>query len=162
MTLIALYAMVLQFQATAACHFSRNTFVRTIRSTFQLEDWTALVQDINSKDAACQKMTMIFDSANLRFEAFKSQEILQEHDLKLRVILNELHLLHETNLKTLLWFSEIKYGSDHDNIRHELGTRYQDSGQWLLQRAKRWRNGPGTSPFMWLCGTVGTGKSSLV
>lgn len=161
-SLIALYTKVLEFQATAACHFDRNTLVRTIRSTFQLDDWSVLLQDISLKDAACQKMTLIFDSTDLRSGALKTQEILQEHDLNLQVIMNDLELSHEYSLKALEWFSKIRYGSDHDHIRHELGMRYQDSGQWLLQRVEKWVNSEKTPPFMWLCGTVGTGKSSLV
>ena len=160
--LIALYAKVLEFQATAACHFGRNTIIRTFRSTFQLEDWSALFQDTILKDAVCQEMTSIFNSADLRSEALRSHEILREHDMKLEAILNDLDSSCKDSETIVRWFSNIQYGSDHDRIRYELGTRYQDSGQWLLQRVKFWRNGENTPPFMWLCGTVGTGKSSLV
>ena len=108
-SLIALYSKVLEFQATAACFFGRNTFVRTIRSTLQLEDWTKLLKDVKIRDVACKEITQIFDVRDQRSDALLLKQSLENQASKMNCLVQQLHLDQHDNLKTLLWFSDVQY-----------------------------------------------------
>jgi len=83
--LIDLFAKILEYQVTAACHCKRNTFgkirctsgivlilwhyhlvlERFLRAIPGLDAWNALLQEIEAKDSACKEFTQIFDSKGM-------------------------------------------------------------------------------------------------
>jgi len=132
-----LYTKIFEFQATAACHFDRNTFVRVVRSTLQLEDWSKLLQDIKAKDMACKELMHVFDSRDQKSATTFLQEVLRQQDLTLQTILEQLRSDQEHNNKIVRWLSNVPYKTDHDQVRSNLGARYQDSGRWLLELLDR-------------------------
>lgn len=159
--LTELYAAVLKFQATAACHFARKTFVRVIRSTLQLDNWASLFDSVKAKDECCRQLIKVIDANYQRSGIFTLRETLRQQATKLQDILDRLQSFQRDDNDVLRWFCDIPYTSDHDQVRLTLGTRYEKSGQWLLPRVDQWLQSPEAS-VMWLCGTVGTGKSCAV
>lgn len=127
-----LYTKILEFQATATCHFHRDTVVRVVRSTLQLEDWSKLLEDVRAKDAACKELVVVFDSMDQRIGTRLLQETLEQQDLILQQILQKLRSDQAHNKSISRWLSTIPYKADHDQVRRNLGARYHDSGRWLL------------------------------
>ena len=93
-SLTTLYARILD-QATAVCHFARNTLLRTIRSTLQLEDWSKLLEDVNAKDITCKELTDVFNSQDQRAGMLLLKEALEQNDSKLQDVLNHLRSSQE-------------------------------------------------------------------
>jgi len=160
-TLTELYATVLKLQATAACHFARKTIVRLVRSTLQLDDWTKLFQDVKSKDESCKRVIGLLDSSDQRSGLITLREALIQQASQLQIILDRLQSSQQDDNKALRWFCDIPYKSDHDQVLLTLGVQYEHSGQWLLPRVDQWLHSHEPS-VLWLCGTVGTGKSCAV
>lgn len=156
--LTVLFTKILEYQATAACHFGRNTFVRTIRSTLQLEDWAGLLNDVKAKDSVCTAYMQLFDSKDQRSGMKYLQKTLDQHEADLRNVLDLLHTQQQENISIIQFFSDVQCGLHHDQVRRTLGPRYHGSGKWLLARVDNWLLLPRSS-MMWLCGTVGTGKT---
>ena len=159
--LLALYVSILEFQATAALYFSRGDLRRTIRTTVQADDWTKLLATVNSKDSICKDVISMLDIRDRVSKTNRFHDDLRRQDIKLDNILDSVQSIQKENIKILRWACDIQFRSDHDQIRHVLGTRYEDTCQWILPRVDEWLNA--TSPsFMWLHGTVGTGKSCAI
>ena len=137
-SLLSLYVGILDFQATAVCHFARNTLLRTIRSTLQLEDWAKLLKDVKAKDLTCKEYTDIFISQDQRAGMLLLQEALEQNDSKLHDILDLLRSSQEDNLRILMWYSDITYGSDHDQYGQLLGLAMQTRGSGYYHV---WTNG---------------------
>ncbi len=70
------YTKILEFQATAACNFNRNTLPRGLRSTLQLDDWSKLLQEVKTKDVACKELMHVFDSMDQKSGTLLLQKTL--------------------------------------------------------------------------------------
>lgn len=81
---------------------ARNTLLRTIRSTLQLEDWAKLLKDVKAKDLTCKEYTDIFISQDQRAGVLQLQEALEQNDSKLHDILDLLRSSQEDNLRVLI------------------------------------------------------------
>ncbi len=159
--LTELYATILKLQATAACHFAKKTIVRVVRSTLLLDDWTNLLQHVKTKDESCKRLIGLLDSSDQRSGHITLREALSQQASQLQIILGGLQSNQQDDNKALRWFCDIPYRSDHDQVLLTLGTQYKHSGQWLLPRVDQWLQSHEPS-VLWLCGTVGTGKSCAV
>ena len=170
--LIELYTSILIYQISTACHCKRSTFTRFLRALPKMDDWDAMLRNVRVKDAACKAFTQIFDSRERRLTDTKLQNILSQQDEKMETALKMLRngakdREWEENLKILRWISEYIPGRDHHSILvdNKLGTDYAGSGQWLFDHPKyvEWAASEDTeSSSFWLCGSVGTGKTSIV
>ena len=159
--LVDLYAAILKYQVAAACHCKRSTFSRFLRALPKVDDWAAMLQCIDEKDRACKDLASVFDSLDLR-----------KHDERLEIIQstiqsNEREVTRATNAQTLSWICDYIPGRDHQDVmvHKKMGTQYADSGQWLFDHDayNEWRfQDNDESSTLWVCGAVGTGKTSLV
>jgi hypothetical protein len=96
-SLTDLYTKILEFQATAACNYNRNTLLRGLRSTLQLDDWSKLLQEVKTKDVACNELMHVFDSMDQKSGTLLLHETLRQQDPKWKCILCS----HDPNLKQL-------------------------------------------------------------
>ena len=169
--LVDLYAEILKYQISAACHCERSTFQRLLRALPKLDDWQGMIQNIKMKDAACQDMTRIFDSQDQKLVNFKLQSLAEKNEEMMKAFLDVLRNVSEErkqqNNRIPRWVCSHVAGRDHQNIlsKGKLGVEYANSGQWLLNHPRflKWaspeRDKP---PVLWICGAVGSGKSSVV
>ncbi len=137
-----------------------------------MDDWDAMLRNVQVKDAACKTFMQISDSRERRLIDKKVQIILSKQDEKMETALKMLRAVVkdsklQENLKILHWISKYIPGRHHHSILVEgkLGTDYADSGQWLFDHLKyfEWAQPEDTKPSsFWLCGSVGTGKMSMV
>lgn len=158
---MGLYVAILKFQATAACHFDNHTLTRTVRSALQLDDWTKLLQKVKFKDMACKDLIAIRSSKNEATALTSLQEALGDQDVKLQSITASLQLTQKETNQIMRWISDVYFKCDHEQVRNALGARYGNSCQWVLHRVDGWLQSS-ESPVLWLCGTVGEGKSCAV
>ena len=159
--LVDLYAGILEYQVAAACHCKRSTFSRFLRGLPKVDDWNAMLQNIDNKDRACKDLVSVFDSLELRTQA-KRLEIIQS-----TMQGNEREATRAANARILSWTCDYVPGRDHQDImvQKKMGTQYADSGQWLFDHHefKEWRFRDNDElSTLWVCGAVGTGKTSLV
>ena len=152
--LVNLYAKILEYQVTTACYFGKHTITRLGSSIVKFKTFQSLLEEVVEDERACWSMIQVLD---MRYRRNKENSI----DDRLKILLKE-----KPNFRDILmWLSPIQYGSDHDFVRNKLGTRYHDSGSWLLQGKafKDWQTWDVSSkPVFWFKGHVGTGKSSMV
>lgn len=66
------------------------------------------------------------------------KEGLKQNDSNLDDVLDNVRSSQEDNLRVLMWLSDITYGSDPDQIRATLRSRYATSGQCLSLRVDQW------------------------
>jgi Cdc6-like AAA superfamily ATPase len=180
---VALYATVLKYQATAACHFGRKTLPRMFANIITANDWTGMLKQVRTADNNCQAFIAIKSTQEVlkqiqeipqgfdrelykkwQQDKIRSDEILRQW-INNRIEASEAH--QEEIEKIISWISDVKVGQDHAALREKLGASYWNSGQWLLNPSEgeqnhfeNWklsRHGQ-----LWLQGSVGTGKSSLV
>lgn len=182
-SILDVYMNILMYQATAACHFSRSTLPRMVANITTTNDWTGMLKKLQSADANCQSFVSIKSTEQLlkqirlipegydrklfddwKENQTKSDEILRQWiDNRLRQSEDQ----QEENQKTVRWISDTRVGEDHAAARERLGSSYWNSGQWLLNppgdqksSLEDWKlSGNGQ---LWLCGSVGTGKTSLM
>ena len=159
--LVDLYAAILKYQVAAACHCKRSTFSRFLRALPKVDDWAAMLQYIDKKDRACKDLASVFDSLDLRKQD-ERLEIIQG-----TIQSNEREVTRAANARILSWICDHISGRDHQDVmvHKKMGTRYADSGEWLFDHHefKEWRfRDNNEMSTLWVCGAVGTGKTSLV
>ena len=159
--LVDLYAGILEYQVAAACHCKRSTFSRFLRALPKVDDWNAMLQNIDNKDRACKDLVSVFDSLELRAQA-KRLEIIRS-----TMQGDEREATRAANARILSWTCDYVPGRDHQDVmvQKKMGTQYADSGQWLFDHHefKEWRFRDNHElSTLWVCGAVGTGKTSLV
>ena len=169
--LVDLYAEILKYQIAAACHCKSSTFCRLLRALPKLDDWKGMIQNIKMKDMACQDMTRVFDSRDQRLVNFKLQSLAEKNEEMMEAFLDTLRIMAEEqkqeNTRIPRWICSHVPGRDHQNIlvKGKMGTDYANSGRWLLNNTRflEWASSEGDYPWsFWICGAVGSGKSSLV
>jgi len=67
----------------------------------------------------------------------------------------------ENTEKIISWVSSKNVEVDHSTLREKLGEHYHNSGQWFKTHYNDWLLSPDIST-LWVSGSVGTGKSSLM
>ena len=170
--LVDLYATILMYQVAAACHCKRSTFSRFLRNLPKVDDWAKMLDDINKKDTYCKGLASVFDSLEQRRQNSTLQSIFQELDKRLGSMQNEMQgkereSARAENARILSWICDYIPGRDHQDVmvHKKMGTQYAHSGQWLLDHHEflSWRLGEDQGlSTLWVYGSVGTGKTSLV
>ena len=168
---VDVYTEILKYQVSAACHCKSSTFHRFLRALPKLDDWKGMIEIIKEKDSVCREMTQIFDSQNQRLVGFTLQRLAEKNDKMMDTFLKALQDIaneqKQENARIPRWVCRYVAGRDHQSIlvQGKMGNEYADSGQWLTRNPKyeQWtsteENHP---PPLWVCGSVGCGKSSLV
>ncbi len=170
--LVDLYAGILKYQVAAACYCKRSTFSRFLRNLPKVDDWATMLKDIDMKDRACKDLASVFDSFEQRTQNSTLQSIFQEQANRLGIMQsmmqgNERENTRAENARILSWICDYIPGRDHQDVmvHKKMGTQYAHSGQWLLNHHEflEWRFGEDQGlSTLWVYGSVGTGKTSLV
>ena len=160
-TVLKLYTAVLEYQAQAVCQLNRGTLLRMARNLPKFDDWTGLRAKITDLDTQCRlyHSTAASHSNLLSVQILKDSLTRQEAQLDLLVTKQD--DIQTVTREVTLSISDVMVGQDHEDVRDRLGSRYWNSGQWLLKHDayetwKREHNGG-----IWLKGPVGVGKTSL-
>jgi hypothetical protein len=81
--LVKLYSNILQFQAQAASQFDHNSFIRALRNGAKLDDWQALLDNIDASDYECLKLMGVLglDSSDRSFSQVQQSFSRVQHRL---------------------------------------------------------------------------------
>jgi len=150
-SLVKLYSNIVYFLACAANYLKHGTFTRTAANIVVWNGWDKHQTDINESAKYCESFSNI---------VWRNIVLREMQDLKREL---ETWTSQQSEISKIRnWLSESNPGGDHATIRAKLGS-YLGSGRWLVDHNAtyiQWRES--TSGTLWLKGTVGTGKSSLV
>ncbi|KAH7072454.1 hypothetical protein FB567DRAFT_203573 [Paraphoma chrysanthemicola] len=128
-----LYEAILQFQVVISKECQHGGVGRFFHAPETMERMNALVEQVKTHHGTCET----------ELNLCKSQ--------------------FDRSLKIKEWISETKYESSHGNIVDKIKLKeYPDCAKWLLssdQYAKWWSQQSGV---LWIKGTVGTGKTTLM
>ena len=181
-TVVLLYANILSFQAKAALYFDHATIRRVVGNVAKLRDWPSLEKEIQSQDETCVKLYSQIVSAEQSRGIRHLESAMETMTTKFDELLKDADRRRSEEADIIDWLSTNRGDSDHELVRLKLGTRYWESGRWLLQHPDyaSWRTRIDMHCTLWLRGSgafkneclltirmtdlakVGTGKSSLV
>lgn len=173
-TLKKLYILVLKFQATSVCYFTKNGALRTVSDMMKRDDWVALLADVNIQDTAmCLAYNHLNDTRiEEEFEKLEKRhtdqmELWKEISTGVSGIWTDMSALrkateeiqNDKRRKDLLdWLSSTNPSEYYNKAleKHESNT-----GDWLLQSEdfEAWKTA--ANSLMWLNGKAGSGKSVL-
>ena len=179
---VLLYMKILSFQAKAALYFDHATIRRVAGNIAKLRDWPSLEKEIQSQDDTCMKLCSQIVSTEQSRGIQNLESAMETMTEKFDELLKDADRRQSEKANILNWLSTNRGDSDHEAVRMKLGTRYWDSGRWLLEHPDyaSWRTRTDTHCTLWLQGSgtfnieclftnritdlviVGTGKSSLV
>lgn len=167
-TLKTLYTLILKFQATSVCYYSRNTASRTILDMVKWDDWDALLADVKTQEEAFCAVNKIWKDTKYEEECIAHEKRHQENMESLKSIGSDVSALREiikdaqqdTQRKGLLdWLTSIDPSENYNSARR----RHKDkTGDWLIKENedfKQWQQNPNS--LLWLHGKAGSGKSVL-
>lgn len=138
--LVSFYVALLQWSVDGLENMGRHRAVKVLEVAALRQQWDRLTEAVKSKDKSC--------------------------DAVLKLVSEKL----ETRVEVLRWIYPQDPLNDHDmNLkRTRVGTIYRGAGQWFIDCAEfqQWSREEETveraGAVMWLQGTVGTGKTTLV
>ncbi len=150
-----LYFEILDFLASAACHFDRNTLERMARNIPKIDGWEDRLQRIRELDTGstgCREFAYAIDSQYQREGMKTLKELLNEQSRTTNELLKAFNNQFDKNSRIISWVSNIDAESDHQRVRGKLGSQYQNSGQWLQSRYSGWMESA-DKPTFWLYGS---------
>jgi hypothetical protein len=147
-----LYLEILDFLASAACHFDQNTVKRMLRNIPKIDDWEGRLRTLADLDTGCRKFATKIDSEYHRSGMKTMKDLLDEQTNTTDELLRVFRLQFNENKNIILWVSEDDVDSDHGWVREKLGSQYQNSGQWLRSWYSRWTESA-DKPTFWLYGS---------
>ncbi|OCK92933.1 uncharacterized protein K441DRAFT_613561 [Cenococcum geophilum 1.58] len=156
-----LYFEILLFLAIAARYFDLNTIERIARNIPRIDDWDSQLQAIRTSDKTFRKFANEFRSQEQRTGMETIKDLVEQQLRATNDLLQEFKLQSDQSRNIISWVSNVDVEADHNRVREKLGSQYQNSGQWLRSWYDEWIAST-DKPNFWLCGSVGTGKSSLV
>lgn len=79
-TIIKLYTAVLEFQARAACQFSRKTIHQTLRNMFAADGWQDILTTMKDHETAAEIMMRIIDTEDRNKRIERLENLLVQQD----------------------------------------------------------------------------------
>jgi hypothetical protein len=131
--IMKLYRSILEFQASAACYFSRKTLSRFLRNIPKLDDWTGMLKVIREADQNCNSFMQLQGTIELRKS---SDEVSENVDRILKLTNTENQSYEKTAVKIMRHVSSLPVEDYHVAVRRNLGPAYWQSGQWLWGRSE--------------------------
>ncbi|KAI4102544.1 MAG: hypothetical protein LQ339_004561 [Xanthoria mediterranea] len=177
-SLTAIYRLVLQYQARAACQFSRNTAHQAIRNIVIADGWDCILTSVKDHETSCEILLRIIDAEDSRSRADTLEALISEQNHRVTELLETHRQQDEASSKTLS--GEVRRGveyqaieeasSCHESLRvseYEFNkdknpARIPGTCEWFLQhsRYRKWLETT-TSAWLWVTGDPGCGKSVL-
>jgi hypothetical protein len=75
-----LYTQILEYEARAACQFSRNTALQVARNIVEADSWKDIVESIKVSETACEKFMRIIDAEDQRARTKQLEIVLTEQN----------------------------------------------------------------------------------
>ena len=159
--IVKLYRSILEYQALAVCHLNRGTIIRMARNIPKFDNWINLQNKINKLDTECKNYHAFVDSSIMTTRMAFLFKVLNSQGTVLEKLMQKQDENAEMTQSVILSISDVIVGQDLEDVRNRLGSKYWDSGQWLLEHEKflKWAKHP--SGVLWLRGPVGVGKTCL-
>ncbi len=159
--LLKLYTAVLEYQAQAVCQLNRGTLLRMARNLPKFDDWTGLRAKITDLDTQCRLYHSTAASHSNLLSVHILKDSLARQEAQLDLLVTKQDDIQTVTREVTLSISDLIVGQDHEDIRNRLGSRYWNSGQWLLKHDAylAWKENP--NGCLILKGSVGVGKTCL-
>jgi ankyrin repeat protein len=175
---IKLYAYILEFEARAACQFSRNTVFQTARNVIKADDWEGVLGKIEELEIACEKLTLRIDAKDQRArmkhvetildsQSHRVGELLKSDEERWKLVLEELKAGREEQNE---WCRNTVWSDCHRSLRTTPYEENKDRNpdrvpgtcEWFLKhpRYRKWRD-ERASNWLWVTADPGCGKSVL-
>ena len=181
-TLIKLYRMVLEFEARAACQFSRNTAHQTLRNIVTADGWDGLMASIKRFETDCGILLQIIDVEARTIRVESVENLIKEQDERVAILLEgsrrqdesyQVQVLAElqqsrNDLKERQLTSEESKGheclrtNDYEFDKEKNPDRIPGTCEWFLRHPKyrEWISVT-ESTWLWVTADPGCGKSVL-
>ena len=176
--LTAMYRLVLEYQARAACQFSRNTAHQAIRNIMIADGWDCILTSIKDHEIRCDILLRIIDAEDSRSRADTLEALISEQNHRVSELSETHRQQDETSSKTL--FGEVRRGVEYQAIKEASSchkclrvseyeynkdknpARIPGTCEWFLQhsRYRKWLETT-TSAWLWVTADPGCGKSVL-
>ncbi len=177
-SLTAMYRLVLEYQARAACQFTRNTAHQAIRNIVIADGWDYILTSIKDHETSCEDLLRIIDTEDSRSRADTLEALISEQNRRVTALLETHRQQDEASSKTLS--GEVRRGveyqaieeasSCHKSLRvseYEFNKdknppRIPGTCEWFLRhsRYRKWLETT-TSAWLWVTADPGCGKSVL-
>lgn len=135
--IVQLYTDIFEYQATMILYLSQSSGKRGIQSTLERDDWSGLLEKVQTSNATCTDYTAFLDKVKEdRFYTEQSSQMNQSIEIQKHII--ELFEAfqntaqqdrHNDKKAKMLWTLASDYKSDKDSIP----TRVPDTCEWLLK-----------------------------
>lgn len=159
--IIAVYVEVLRYQARVLQYLSRSTFSRMTRNMLRFDGWEELLSKVLRSDNACKELINAVESDNQALRAKGIENALSALDIKLEAALKAAETEAAHRKEGIQLISDVPVYDSHNAIRTRLGSRYWNSGQWLINDPMYLSWKKSQDGIFWLQGAIGTGKSCL-
>jgi hypothetical protein len=159
--IIAVYAEVLRYQARVLQYLGRNTFSRMTRNMLRFDGWEELLSKVLRSDNACKELINVVESDNQAVRVKGIENALSALDIKLEAALEAAETKAAHLKEAIQLISDVPVHDSHNAIRTRLGSKYWNSGQWLLNDPMYLSWKESQDGIFWLQGAIGTGKSCL-
>ncbi|KAL8812788.1 MAG: hypothetical protein Q9200_000755 [Gallowayella weberi] len=173
-----IYRLVLEFQARAACQFSRNTAHQALRNIVTADGWDGILTSIKDHETTYEILPRLIDAEDSRLRTEALEELMKKQNQRVLELMEISRKQDEASHQGLL--SELQRGADfhldeepsrcHEFLRtsdYELGKeknpdRVPGTCEWVLQhqRYRTWLEATG-SAWLWVTADPGCGKSVL-
>lgn len=181
-TMTKLFRTILEFEARAACQFSRNTAHQAIRNIVAADGWDEILASVKQYDTECEILIRIIDVEDGRVRNERLEDLLKNQDQRVTELLRESRKRDE--LFQLHVLAELQQGRNEFNERHltedeskchkclrtndyefdkeKNPDRIPGTCEWFLQhpRYRDWLDATGSS-WLWVTADPGCGKSVL-
>ena len=147
-----LYFEILDFLARAAYFFDLSTTKRLTVEVLKREDWDGKLKSIKLADEDCRNFANAVYQQEHRDGLMTISNLIRQQEASIQELLQNLKVQWSKNEEIISWVSGIKVESAHGQIRSKLGSRYQNTGQWLRSRYRAWRESS-EPPTFWICGS---------
>ena len=182
LAVVKLYQATLEFEARAACHFSRNTAHQTLRNMIVADGWDDILMNIKQYETNCEILLRIIDAEDRINRAEKLEGLITEQDRRITELLGHSRKQDEVFQQQIL--EELKQArnelrdrdfteeeskchacfrtNDYELDKEKNPDRVSGTCIWFLQHRKyqQWLKAT-ESTWLWVTADPGCGKSVL-
>ncbi|KAG4441669.1 hypothetical protein IFR05_002876 [Cadophora sp. M221] len=170
-TLKALYVLVLKYQATSVCYFTKNGGLRILADMVKWHKWEDLLKDVQTQDEAMCRTYDLMGQVKIEeeFEKLENRhgetvDILKSGFSDLAELRKAIEAAQRDADRSALldWLSSVDPSLNYNNARGKYEQGGHGTGDWLIQNNEdfeKWKLA--TNSLMWLNGKAGSGKSVL-
>lgn len=154
-----LYKKILEYEALAMQYFGRSTLHRLGKNAAGSKRWANMPNELSNIDKETRRSILFLGQLTLT-------QVLERQEKAISGLIQSAAARKDEVTQVTTWVSAISVELDHRDVRAKLGTQHHSSGGWFLDdsRVRAWKQWDWnkSGQCLWLRGSVGTGKSSLV